>query len=89
MATFSNGDTYDGQFVAGVPEGEGKRIWADGRTYQGTWQNGKRQGNGVITLANGNQYEGWFRANEMHGKGQCISEQRATTCTFFNGQRID
>lgn len=41
-------DTYEGDFVAGYPEGKGKYTWKTGDWYEGTWKKGAREGNGEM-----------------------------------------
>ena len=48
MGTFyySNHDKYEGEFVDGMMEGNGKFKWADGDVFMGTWKANKRDGEG-------------------------------------------
>jgi hypothetical protein len=39
-------DFYKGEFVKGLPEGEGTYLWSNGAVYIGEWKNGLRHGNG-------------------------------------------
>jgi len=47
-------DTYEGQFLKGLPDGSGTYYWANGDVYQGDWLFGKRDGVGIFTF----QYDG-------------------------------
>jgi hypothetical protein len=39
-------DYYKGDFVRGMPEGEGTYLWKTGATYTGEWRRGMRHGTG-------------------------------------------
>ena len=41
-------DTYEGNFKAGLPDGNGKYTWKNGDWYDGNWYKGKRDGNGKM-----------------------------------------
>lgn len=43
-------DTYEGQFLKGLPDGNGTYYWANGDVYQGEWLFGKRDGVGIFTF---------------------------------------
>ena len=59
---YKNGNIkYDGEFVNGKYEGNGKYIWEDGNYYIGQFLNGKRHGKGIDYYKNGNiKYDGKF-----------------------------
>lgn len=38
MRDFPNGDSYQGEWVTGMPQGEGLYFWQDGSYYEGSWQ---------------------------------------------------
>lgn len=42
-------DKYEGKFIRGLPNGEGKYTWLSGEVYEGSWKNGKRNGKGKYT----------------------------------------
>lgn len=45
-------DKYEGQFIKGLPQGEGTYTWSDGNTYSGEWVEGLRHGIGKFTIKN-------------------------------------
>ncbi|MCJ1284158.1 hypothetical protein MMC26_003489 [Xylographa opegraphella] len=46
---YTNGDTYRGEWVDDLPNGQGKMVYAKtGNTYTGGWLNGKRHGKGTM-----------------------------------------
>lgn len=69
-AVWPDGNYYDGQFVEGLPWGQGVYYQADsGSTYTGSFVSGKIQGDGVLQFSNGDRYEGEFQNGMMHGQG--------------------
>ena len=83
------GGTYDGEFKAGKPHGEGRREWTNGNIYQGLWEGGLHHGAGEITYGNGDSVSGIFERGHLHGVGSCTSDSVVTPCTFFYGERLD
>jgi hypothetical protein len=49
-----NGALYDGEFVNGKREGQGKHSYSDGGQYIGAWKAGRRCGFGYVTTARWN-----------------------------------
>jgi hypothetical protein len=43
-------DFYEGQFVKGLPSGEGIYKWSNGSYYEGQWKDGLREGKGKMVL---------------------------------------
>ena len=41
-------DHYDGQFIKGLPQGNGIYTWANGSYYQGQWAKGRKEGIGKM-----------------------------------------
>ena len=44
-------DWYEGQFVKGLPDGNGTYRWADGPYYEGQWNRGMKEGKGKMVYA--------------------------------------
>ena len=57
---YKNGDIkYDGDFVNGKYEGNGKYICENGNYYVGQWLNGNKHGKGKVYYKNGDiKYDG-------------------------------
>ena len=57
---------YDGDFVNGRKEGNGKYIYEDGNYYIGEWLNNRKNGRGILYKSDGNIiYTGVF-INDNH-----------------------
>jgi hypothetical protein len=62
----SNGDTFTGKLLGGLPAGEGTYTYAeDGRVCVGSWLNGQMQGHCEITWPNGKRLKGHFDGNRL------------------------
>jgi hypothetical protein len=68
--SWTNGDKYDGEFLAGLMHGQGKFISAYSGSYKGDYVRGQMEGRGVLIYPDGTRYEGEFVANQFHGKGK-------------------
>jgi hypothetical protein len=66
---YKNGDRYDGYWVNGMPQGEGRMIYANENIYEGQWHEGKRNGYGVLTKRNGDHFEGHWVNDMREGQG--------------------
>lgn len=93
MYVFSNGDVYEGNFVAGMIDGRGTYRWKDGHSYTGeVWQGtsltrltpeqfsaGKRHGKGTLLWPDGAKFWGTFQDEMRSGKGT-VSMSRVGVC---------
>ncbi len=70
--SWANGDSYDGEFFAGLFHGKGKFVSGSSGSYTGDYVRGHMEGRGVLTYPDGNRYEGEFVANQFEGKGRLI-----------------
>lgn len=70
--TWTNGDEYDGEFVAGLFHGKGTFVSGDSGTYKGDYVRGYMEGRGVLIYPDGGHYEGEFAANQFDGKGRLV-----------------
>ena len=52
MYGYTDGTSFEGDFVANCISGNGTYIWPDGSTYTGGVERGVRHGNGVLQLKN-------------------------------------
>jgi len=64
-------DTYEGRFLKGLPNGDGKYTWGDGRIYEGSWLEGMKDGKGTMTYptAEGDSIiTGYWKKDEYVGR---------------------
>lgn len=72
--TWTNGDEFEGEFVAGLFQGEGRYTTKGYAVYQGQFNQGFMEGKGKLVFENGTQYEGDFSKNVFNGKGKLINK---------------
>ena len=58
--SYSNGDTYVGEFLGGMINGKGTYQFKNGNRYEGEFRDNHIQGNGTFTCANGKVIPGPF-----------------------------
>jgi hypothetical protein len=74
--TFSNGDSYEGNWYAGMLSGAGTYtkpkgpLDAQAERYEGLWSNDVMQGHGEHHEPGGRIYEGEFKDGWRHGRGR-------------------
>ena len=69
---WDGGEVYDGDWLNGMANGQGKLVWPDGGVYEGEWKDGMRDGQGKNIYADGEIYEGEWRDDERNGQGTYI-----------------
>eukprot|EP00831_Metopus_contortus_P013279 TRINITY_DN1537_c0_g1_i7.p1 TRINITY_DN1537_c0_g1~~TRINITY_DN1537_c0_g1_i7.p1 ORF type:complete len:216 (+),score=41.98 TRINITY_DN1537_c0_g1_i7:183-830(+) len=73
VATYVNGDKYDGDFVEGIREGKGKYVYAAGDEYEGDFKNNTKHGIGkMLYKPKGEpkgEYYGYWENGFRHGEG--------------------
>jgi hypothetical protein len=69
VLSYTNGDKYEGDVVAGVREGKGTYFYHNGDKYEGFWKNNKKHGMGTMYYKDGNLYVGQWRNSEKEGTG--------------------
>jgi len=66
---------YEGDYINGGRDENGKYIYEDGKYYIGQWKNDLPYGKGIKYYSNGNiLYEGDFINGKAEGNGKCIYE---------------
>ena len=69
---------YEGDFVDGGFEGNGKHIFPNGNYYIGQYKGSMQNGKGILYYKNGNiKYEGDFKNNMPDGNGKYIWEDKS------------
>ena len=82
---YSNGN-YEGDWIKGNREGQGKYTFRDGSSYEGGWMNGLREGRGKYTFQDGNTYEGHWIKGIPKGVGKYVdSNRRIHKAELVNG----
>ena len=73
---YSNGNIlYEGDFINGKPEGNGKFIYENGNYYIGQFKNCLRNGKGILFYSNGNiKYDDDWINGKKEGNGKYIYE---------------
>jgi hypothetical protein len=69
VLSYTNGDKYEGDVVAGVREGKGTYYYHNGDKYEGFWKSNKKHGMGTMYYKDGNLYVGQWRNSEKEGIG--------------------
>ena len=69
IKTWTDGDSYSGQWHAGCKHGFGKYTWAGGNSYSGGWQNDNMHGHGTYVFDNGDSYTGAWDRDVKAGVG--------------------
>lgn len=60
--TYKDGSYFEGEFINGLPQGEGICYYASGDRYEGGWKNNAPDGEGVMYFANGTVYGALWNA---------------------------
>ena len=63
------GGKYKGEFMAGLPHGQGQLEQDDGGSYTGEWTEGRRSGHGKQITVDGESYVGTWREGLQTGRG--------------------
>lgn len=88
-----NGDTYEGNFVAGRRDGKGRQHFQNHDVYEGDWKDDRMDGQGTMVYAKtGNTYVGGFKAGRRHGRGRMdylVAEDEQQLCQICYEEDID
>ena len=49
----TNGDYFEGEWEAGLRQGDGVLVYANGNVYEGQWEADKKEGKGRFSHASG------------------------------------
>lgn len=76
--TYGNGSVFEGEFLNGLPHGEGITVYDNGDRYVGEWFRHKPNGKGKMTYASGDILEGtWINGQFTRGKKLLKSQEKA------------
>jgi hypothetical protein len=67
-----DGETYDGEWVDGEPQGHGTSHYSNGNKAVGTFWKGELSGYGEMTFQSGDRYIGYWLEGKWHGHGVFI-----------------
>lgn len=80
------GGSFEGQTLAGRPQGEGRLEWADGRVFVGEFFDGVPDGKGELTWPDGMRYRGPVVAGQIEGEARVeFADGRRYRGPFVNG----
>ncbi|MFT5746157.1 MAG: hypothetical protein ACI9XO_002362 [Paraglaciecola sp.] len=69
---------YVGQFVNGMPDGDGTVHYANGEQYKGEWKNGSFNGRGVLYQMDGTKVSGyWEKGNFLRSDDRKMEDENA------------
>ena len=71
--------SYEGEFLADMPDGYGVEKNADGNKYEGYFAKGKKGPNGTMHFGDGNVYEGDFKDDMLDGQGKLVNTAKGMT----------
>jgi hypothetical protein len=71
--SYSNGDTFVGEYKDGKRHGHGTYTFAEGSKYTGEHKDGNFEGRGTITYSGGGRYVGEVKDNKRNGQGTFFS----------------
>jgi hypothetical protein len=85
----TDGSTYSGQWLGGLPHGDGLMSWPNGTKYHGEFRDGKATGTGSCSLADGSKYVGPWVDDYPHGSMgfSCLASGEFYSGEFFNGNQ--
>ncbi len=67
---FSCGQMHEGEWRAGLADGQGRRVWPSGQEYVGQWCNGQMNGQGCCTWPkSSHKFEGQHSKGMSNGLG--------------------
>ncbi len=82
------GDTYEGDWLNGKMNGQGRYTWADGSYYEGDVVDNLCSGYGKKVSKNGNVYEGQWKNSLPDGQGMSTdADGRVYVGQWVDGQR--
>ena len=83
---FSDGETYEGEWLDNMYEGQGKVRYTNGNTYAGGWKANLQHGQGKQVWISGSTYEGEWKEGYQHGHGVYTLAGTTTGFNVYDGQ---
>lgn len=83
-------ELYIGEFVNGIPNGNGTEYYNDGDYYTGTFIDGERNGTGVYHYSDGGKVKTWYCGEWVDGSrnGNCVI-QCFDDLTYYMGEWVN
>ena len=78
--TYKSGAIYQGEWLGGFRDGQGKQTWPDGASYEGQWKDNRAYGHGKFIHIDGDVYFGNWVNDKANGEG---------TYTHVNGAKYN
>jgi hypothetical protein len=69
LRTWGGGNSYNGDWVDGIPHGQGVFTMPNGYSYSGDYIDGLEDGRGTTIWPGGDTYIGGFHQGKRHGQG--------------------
>ena len=69
VLVYTNGRTYEGEWLKNRRHGRGYEFFSNGNSYHGTHEDGKANGKGVYQWKHGEVYDGEWMKGIKHGYG--------------------
>ena len=66
---WSDGSTFEGNYIDDLRHGKGKFLWSNGESYDGDYVQDQRTGKGSYSWPDGSRYIGEFLSGNRHGVG--------------------
>ena len=66
---FNDDEKYEGEFIDGVYDGNGRLVESSGEIYEGRFRDGMKHGIGTIISQNGTKFKGEWREDSKEGNG--------------------
>jgi hypothetical protein len=81
---FPDGSLFEGEFIEGVPVGQGRFVRPNGDYFEGEIKAGRANGKGLY-VTNNLRFTGMFQDDKPHGQGEETNEQFTFTGLYERG----
>ena len=88
VMTYTNGDTYKGQWKNGRKDGKGKLKFHNGDEYEGEFSNNKLHGKGKYTFAAGEYIIGEWKEGKKFGVFQKIVRVEVIEQVYYENDKL-
>jgi hypothetical protein len=81
--TYADGSVFEGEFLNGIPYGEGVCYYLNGNIYKGTWRHHEPNGFGKMTMKNGTEYQGKWQYGILQKEEKEIHSEELEMSRIF------